>query len=144
MRRVPLLWQLLAINAVLIGGTVMTAVLTIRPDLGTASGRQPIVVLGGGVLAVLLGNLLLLRRRLQPLARLIDTMERVDLSAHGRRADPDAGESVEVARLHAKINPHAPGRYRTNGAVSNMPEFAAAFSCKADAPMVNRPVCRVW
>jgi two-component system sensor histidine kinase UhpB len=104
MRRVPLLWQLLAINAVLIGGTVMTAVLTTRPDLGTASGRQPIVVVGGGVLAVLLGNLLLLRRRLQPLARLIDTMERVDLSVHSRRADPDAGESVEVARLHATFN----------------------------------------
>jgi endothelin-converting enzyme/putative endopeptidase len=52
--------------------------------------------------------------------------------------------SPEIARLHAKINPHSPGRYRTNGVVSNMPEFAQAFSCKADAPMVRQPVCRVW
>jgi putative endopeptidase len=50
----------------------------------------------------------------------------------------------EVARLHAKINPHSPGRYRTNGVVSNMPEFATAFSCQGGAPMVSQPVCRVW
>ena len=52
--------------------------------------------------------------------------------------------SPEIARLHAKTNPHSPGRYRANGVVSNMPEFATAFSCKADAPMVKQPVCRVW
>jgi endothelin-converting enzyme/putative endopeptidase len=52
--------------------------------------------------------------------------------------------SDEIARLHAKTNPHSPGRYRTNGVLSNMPEFATAFSCKADAPMVRQPVCRVW
>jgi endothelin-converting enzyme/putative endopeptidase len=50
----------------------------------------------------------------------------------------------EVARLRAKTDPHSPGRYRTNGVVSNMPEFATAFSCKADAPMVRQPACRVW
>lgn len=43
-----------------------------------------------------------------------------------------------------KINPHSPGRYRTNGVVSNMPEFATAFSCRGSAPMVSQPVCRVW
>jgi endothelin-converting enzyme/putative endopeptidase len=50
----------------------------------------------------------------------------------------------EVARLYAQTNPHAPGRYRVNGVVSNMPEFKNAFSCKADAPMVRHPACRVW
>jgi putative endopeptidase len=50
----------------------------------------------------------------------------------------------EIARLHAKTNPHSPGRYRTNGVVSNMPEFARAFSCQANAPMISAPVCRVW
>jgi two-component system sensor histidine kinase UhpB len=103
MRRIPLLWQLLAINALLIGATVAIAVLTSHPDVGSGAGRRPILVLGAGVIAVLLGNLLLLRRRLQPLARLIETMERVDLSSHGR-ADAQSGESVEVARLHAAFN----------------------------------------
>jgi putative endopeptidase len=50
----------------------------------------------------------------------------------------------EIARLHAKTNPHSPGRYRTNGVVSNMPEFAKAFSCQPSAPMISQPVCRVW
>ena len=52
--------------------------------------------------------------------------------------------SDEIARLHAKTNPHSPGQYRTNGVVANMPEFAKAFSCPANAPMMNQPVCRVW
>jgi putative endopeptidase len=52
--------------------------------------------------------------------------------------------SDESARLSAQTNPHSPGRYRTNGVVSNMPEFAKAFSCPATAKMINQPVCRVW
>jgi len=50
----------------------------------------------------------------------------------------------EAVRLRVQTNPHSPGRFRTNGAVSNMPEFAAAFSCKPDAPMVRANACRVW
>jgi len=52
--------------------------------------------------------------------------------------------SDEIARLHAQTNPHSPGQYRTTGVVSNMPEFAEAFSCPATAKMVRQPVCRVW
>jgi two-component system sensor histidine kinase UhpB len=104
MRRVPLLWQLLAINAVLIGATVATAILTTHPDVGTATGRAPVVVLGGGVIAVLLANLLLLRRRLHPLAQLIHAMEHVDLSSHAGRSTAADESSVEVARLNAAFN----------------------------------------
>jgi endothelin-converting enzyme/putative endopeptidase len=50
----------------------------------------------------------------------------------------------EAVRLRVQTNPHSPGRFRTNGAVSNMPEFAKAFACKADAPMVRANACRVW
>jgi putative endopeptidase len=52
--------------------------------------------------------------------------------------------SEEIARLHARTNPHSPGRYRAIGVVSNMPEFQKAFSCPANAKMVKQPVCRVW
>jgi endothelin-converting enzyme/putative endopeptidase len=41
-------------------------------------------------------------------------------------------------------DPHSPGRFRTNGVVSNLPEFADAFACKAGQPMVRTPPCRVW
>jgi endothelin-converting enzyme/putative endopeptidase len=50
----------------------------------------------------------------------------------------------EAVRLRVQTNPHSPGKFRTNGVVSNMPEFAKAFSCKADAPMVRANSCRVW
>jgi endothelin-converting enzyme/putative endopeptidase len=50
----------------------------------------------------------------------------------------------EAERLKAATNPHASNKYRVNGPVSNMPEFAKAFSCKANTPMVRANACRVW
>ncbi|MGO4381500.1 M13 family metallopeptidase [Pseudoduganella sp. RAF19] len=52
----------------------------------------------------------------------------------------------ENARVNALTNPHSPGRYRVNGLVVNMPEFAKAFSCKAGQAMYREPakMCRVW
>ena len=50
----------------------------------------------------------------------------------------------EDERLMAATNPHSPGRYRINGVVSNLPEFAKAFSCKPGQPMVRQQVCRIW
>ncbi len=56
------------------------------------------------------------------------------------------GERDESLRLHAATDPHSPPKYRINGVVVNMPEFATAFSCKADAAMVKpvEKVCRIW
>jgi putative endopeptidase len=55
------------------------------------------------------------------------------------------GESRdETKRLRATVDPHSPEKYRTNGVVSNMPEFQEAFHCKAGSPMVNQNRCRVW
>jgi len=55
-------------------------------------------------------------------------------------------ERPENMRVNAIVNPHSPGRYRINGVVVNMPELAAAFSCKAGAKLVKKPedVCNVW
>ncbi len=53
-------------------------------------------------------------------------------------------ERPELARMLATVDPHSPGKYRVNGVVSNMPEFSEAFGCKADAPMIRKPACRVW
>ena len=50
----------------------------------------------------------------------------------------------ETKRLRATVDPHSPEKYRTNGVVSNMPEFQEAFHCKATSPMVNQNRCRVW
>ena len=53
-------------------------------------------------------------------------------------------ERPENKRADAITNPHSPDEYRINGVVSNMPEFAGAFSCKAGQPMVRAKACRVW
>ncbi len=57
-----------------------------------------------------------------------------------------ACESTRPAelRVRALTDPHSPGKYRVNGVVANMPEFAKAFSCKVGQPMVRPKPCRVW
>jgi len=47
-------------------------------------------------------------------------------------------------RVQALTDPHSPGRYRVNGVMLNMPQFARAFSCRVDQPMAKQTPCRVW
>lgn len=52
----------------------------------------------------------------------------------------------EEQRHMVQGDPHPIGKYRVIGPLSNLPEFATAFSCKADSTMV-RPAadrCEVW
>lgn len=50
----------------------------------------------------------------------------------------------EALRLQIQTDPHAPGRFRCNGTVMNMPEFAAAFGCKTGDAMVKAQRCVIW
>jgi len=50
----------------------------------------------------------------------------------------------ENERMRATLDPHSPSWARVNGIVTNMPQFAAAFGCKAGQPMVKAPICKVW
>jgi endothelin-converting enzyme/putative endopeptidase len=53
-------------------------------------------------------------------------------------------ERPESKRVNAQTNEHSPDEYRINGVVTNMPEFARAFSCKQTQPMAKEQVCKVW
>jgi putative endopeptidase len=53
-------------------------------------------------------------------------------------------ERPEFARLLVQSDPHSIPQYRANGPLSNMPEFAEAFSCKMGDPMVTSRPCKVW
>lgn len=50
----------------------------------------------------------------------------------------------ELERLRTQVDPHSPGRFRTNGVVSNAPEFGEAFGCKTGNQMYAAKGCRVW
>ena len=52
----------------------------------------------------------------------------------------------EFERTVTVTDPHPLPRFRANGALQNLPEFAAAFDCQAGDPMA-RPAaerCRIW
>ena len=57
-----------------------------------------------------------------------------------------ANERPEDLRVRAMTDPHSPSVYRINGVVTNMPEFAQAFSCKVGQPMTKpaEKVCKIW
>jgi endothelin-converting enzyme/putative endopeptidase len=51
----------------------------------------------------------------------------------------------EADRLQVATNPHSLPKWRVNGPLSNMPEFAKAFNCKPGDPMVRgEAACAIW
>jgi predicted metalloendopeptidase len=55
-------------------------------------------------------------------------------------------QTPAAAEADLRTDPHAPARFRVDGPLANLPEFAAAFGCRAGARMV-RPAadrCVVW
>lgn len=55
-----------------------------------------------------------------------------------------AAASPEMARLRAVNDPHAPPRFRVNGPLRNLPEFADTFGCEVGEPMRPAETCTVW
>lgn len=50
----------------------------------------------------------------------------------------------EAERLLVQTNPHSPPRFRVNGPLMNMAEFAQAFACAPGTPMNPKNKCDVW
>ncbi len=52
----------------------------------------------------------------------------------------------QALRLLVSTNPHSPPKYRVDGPLSNLPEFARAFQCKEGSPMVRSKDarCDIW
>jgi len=55
-------------------------------------------------------------------------------------------QTPEAMRQQILTDPHPLGRFRVNGPLSNMPQFAEAFHCKLGDAMVRPPDkrCQVW
>ncbi len=100
MKSRPLLMQVLVVNLLLVAATVLVATVGVDADLkGVTRGREALV-LGLAIVGTLLANWLLLRRRFEPLDRLISTMEQIDLAEpeHVEVGAPRV-DSAEVQRL---------------------------------------------
>jgi putative endopeptidase len=55
-----------------------------------------------------------------------------------------SNDRPEYDRLIANTNGHPLPRFRGNGPLSNMAEFAKAFGCKKGDAMVREQVCKIW
>jgi two-component system sensor histidine kinase UhpB len=101
MKSRSLLAQVLAVNLLLVAATAVVASVALDAPTSPVTRGRETFVLGAAIVATLLGNWLLLRRRFLPLDALISSMEEVDLSApHGDGAPTQRTESAEVERLH--------------------------------------------
>lgn len=52
--------------------------------------------------------------------------------------------SQDVAARLAATELHAPGQWRTDGPLANLPAFGSAFSCKAGTPMQRAQQVSIW
>src|SRR5947209_2341297 len=102
MKSRSLLVQVLVVNLLLVAATALVAAVAVNANLAHVTRGREAVVLGLAVFATLLGNWLLLRRRFEPLDRVISAMEKIDLAApkDGGLAKVRA-DSAEVQRLDA-------------------------------------------
>src|SRR5579884_1092325 len=102
MKSRSLLAQVLAVNLLLVASTMLVATIVVHAHIGTLARGRELLVLGLAIVATLLGNWLLLRRRFEPLDQLISAMEGADLAA-SRPVAPTATrvDSAEVQRLDA-------------------------------------------
>jgi two-component system, NarL family, sensor histidine kinase UhpB len=103
MKSRTLLAQVLSVNLLLIAGTFLVALVAL--DERNAFRGREMLVLGLALVATMLGNWLLLRRRFIPLDRLISSMEQVDLETPDKQLLAcDRIDSAEARRLEAAIN----------------------------------------
>jgi two-component system sensor histidine kinase UhpB len=104
MRSRTLLTQVLAVNAVLVAITAALAAIFTRARIQDATSVPGVTLIVVSVLLVILLNSLLLRRRLEPLERLVTTMKEVDLSKPGRRGEVGGQAAKEIKALNAAFN----------------------------------------
>ncbi len=104
MRTRTLLSQVLAVNTGLVAATalVAAALAPVRASGVASPSRALLIVLA--VAGAVFANSLLLRKRLDPLDRLHDTMDRVDLHSPGQRACAPENAPREIERLTADFN----------------------------------------
>lgn len=102
--RSTLLAQTIAANALAIAALVFFAVLVLDVRAGLGTRRAELILLILAIAAALLLNIVILRRQFAPLEQLVGTMERIDLTHPGARAELPDGATDDVADLIRAFN----------------------------------------
>jgi two-component system sensor histidine kinase UhpB len=98
-----LLWRVFAVNTVVF--VVAAAILAWAPvTVHRVATPSELVILAGGLVVMLIVDLLLLRRTLGPLRRLAAVMGQVTPGEPGRRAEDPTGGGQEVHALAGALN----------------------------------------
>ena len=106
MRRRNLLTQVLTVNLLLVVVAAFAAGIAANPDLEITATPETALVLGLAVALTVLFNVYLVSRRFTPLERLVDQMERADLTQPGAnlRESSSVSGPEEVVRLQQAFN----------------------------------------
>lgn len=103
LRRRSLLWRLLATNALVIGAAM--AFLSATPaTIPAPDSLEASLLLVGAWTVILVVNLVMLRRALNPLRRLTELMGRIDPLHPGERIPPPSTTDTEVMELSDAFN----------------------------------------
>ncbi|KIO34187.1 hypothetical protein M407DRAFT_17094 [Tulasnella calospora MUT 4182] len=70
------------------------------------------------------------------------TREQLFFIAYGRIWGRNMKTAAAVQQV--RTDPHSPARYRVDGTLSNIPEFAKAFNCPKKTPMNPAKRCSLW
>lgn len=102
MKSRSLLAQVLAVNLLLVAATMLFATIALHQHVAGVTENRELMILGLAVIATMLADWILLRRRFMPLDQLIRAMEQLDPAApatHSLR--PHQLDSSDVRRLDA-------------------------------------------
>ncbi len=102
--RSTLLTQAIATNALAVFCLIFFAVLVLNVNSGGDNRRTELILLMLAIAVVLSLNIFLLRRQFAPLEELVSTMEEIDLSKPGVRADLPTKATEDIADLIGSFN----------------------------------------
>ena len=101
MRNRSLLTQVLIANLLVIVAAVVASAVAANPNLDLGENPTGALILGLAVALTILVNVVMLQRRFRPLERIVEQMERVDLSQPVANLDSDGrGAPEDIQRLH--------------------------------------------
>ncbi|MGK2878034.1 MAG: histidine kinase [Solirubrobacterales bacterium] len=102
--RSTLLTQAIATNALAVFGLIFFAILVLNVNAGGGQRRTELILLMLAIALVLTLNIVILRRQFAPLEKLVSTMEEIDLTQPGSRAEMPRAATEDIAELVLSFN----------------------------------------